>query len=100
MVQLKNGDVNVGDKILWDQGENKPRRLGVFESLYENKMNVRMISDNELYTIKFSELSKADKDIVDKFFKNKSKLELLSEVERLKTVLSEHGVKLVIEESK
>lgn len=97
MVQLKNGDVNVGDKILWDQGSDKPRRLGVFESLYESKMNVRMISDNELYTVSFNELTKADAELVEKFFKNKTKQELLAEVERLQSTLAEHGINLVIE---
>lgn len=101
MVQLKNGNVNIGEKVIYKNALDlkAPKRLGIFESLYQNQMNVRFVSDNSLHTLGFDELEKATPEIVAVFYKNRAKNELLEEVERLNTALKEHGLKAIIEQA-
>lgn len=98
MVQLKSGNVNIGDSVLYSSGGK--RFLGKFESLYDNRMNVRLVSDNSLHTVSFKEVDKAGEEVIKSYFESKDKAELINQLKVLTDLLKPHGVKVYFEENK
>lgn len=96
MVTLENGEVSIGSDVVVHDKEKNTRRLGKFESLYEGLMNVRLCSDNSLVSVPFKTVTCASPEIVEQYFKNRSREELLCEVARLQEALSPHNITLSI----
>lgn len=97
MVNLKSGNVNIGDALLYVTGGKK--YLGKFESLYNNKINIRLNHDNSLHTVSFDEVDKASDELLKTYYNNKDKNELVTQVKALAELLKAHKVEVVIKDA-
>lgn len=93
MVTLENGDVNIGDVVFYDN------KLGIFESLYENRMNVRMKDDNKLHTVELKTVKRASEEDQKKWVIGEEKAQLIEQAKRLKQKFKQYDMALEVRQA-
>lgn len=88
MINLENGEVNVGDNVIIKNGSV----VGKFESMYDGKMNVRVLKTNDLVTTKIKDVKKAETAEIEKLGQKDEKASLLKQFEELKVKLAKFEV--------
>ena len=88
MVNLENGEVNVGDNVIIKNGSH----VGKFESMYDGKMNVRVLKTNDLITAEIKDVKKAETAEIEKLHQKDEKAALLKQFEELKVKLAKFEV--------
>jgi hypothetical protein len=85
MVMLESGNVNVGDDVVVINKGGK--RLGKLESIHEGKLNVRIVTDNELESLTVKDIEVASDDVKKKYYDARTRKEIELEIERLQKLL-------------
>ena len=88
MINLENGEVKVGDNVIIKNGSV----VGKFESMYDGKMNVRVLKTNDLVTTEIKDVKKAETAEIEKLGQKDEKASLLKQFEELKLKLAKFDV--------
>lgn len=94
MVMVKDDkEVKIGGPVLYNN------QVGILESIYEDKVNVRITATNDLHTVPAGELTQASQEEMEKYNQNQSKDVLLNQARNLKKELMEYGLVLEVRQA-